>query len=159
MRLRIGSSGARSTPERRRSSLARSLGPTTKAASPVSAAAAAMARRSTSACAVSIIAQSAGPGPSSARAWRRSPGLETLGSSTASGAAARHAARSSAPHSVSRPLTRITHSRWPKPPAAAAWSRAAAFCSGATASSRSGITTSHARLRAFSIARAFDAGM
>ena len=69
---------------------------------------------------------------------------------------------SSAPQGVSRPLTRITTSRPPKPPAltaATAASRAASFISGATASSRSRMITSASRPRAFSTAFAFDAGM
>jgi hypothetical protein len=84
-----------------------------------------------------------------------------LGSSTASGWAAATAARSASLHSLPAALIRITSSRVPKPPsriAATAASRAAAFMPGATASSRSRMTTSHGRVRALAIARGFDAG-
>jgi hypothetical protein len=53
-------------------------------------------------------------------------------------------------------------SRAPKPPAftaSATWARAVAFASGATLSSRSRMTASAARVRAFSMARAFEPGM
>ena len=76
--------------------------------------------------------------------------------------ASMEAARSCSPQGVSRPLIRITTSRRPNPPAAtaaAAWSRACSLASGATASSRSRMTTSQGSSRAFSIARALTAGM
>ena len=60
------------------------------------------------------------------------------------------------------PLTRMNTSRAPKPPAftasATCW-RACSLASGATASSRSRITPSTGKVRAFSMARAFDPGM
>jgi len=77
-------------------------------------------------------------------------------------AAAIAALRSSANHGVSMPLRRMNTSRVPKPPAftvATTCSRAAAFASGATASSRSRMTPSTGNVFAFSSARAFEPGM
>lgn len=113
---------------------------------------------------VSIITHSCVCGGASASAaWQAwmSAGELTLGTSTASGPAAAIAARSAAPHSVPSALARITSSRSPNPPsntAAIAASRAASLCSGATASSRSRITTSHGRVRALASAFALEAG-
>ena len=86
----------------------------------------------------------------------------TFGSNTASAGDAASAPRSSAPHGVSMPFTRTTTSRVPYPPprtAATAMARASSLASGATASSRSKMRTSAGSARAFSSARALDAGM
>ena len=71
---------------------------------------------------VSIIAQmrvlSGAPASRSVRAAAMiAPGPSTLGSRMASGPAAEAATRSSSPHGVCGPLTRMTTSRPPKPPA------------------------------------------
>ena len=89
-------------------------------------------------------------------------GCEIFGTRMASGAACAAAARSSACHGVSMPLTRMNTSRLPKPPAltaSATCARACSLASGATASSRSRITPSTGSVRAFSMARAFEPGM
>ena len=93
---------------------------------------------------------------------RTSSADDTFGTTMPSGPAAQAAARSSACHSVSAPLTRIVTSRRPYSPEAAAAQaadRAAGFASGATASSRSRISASHGMDFAFSSARSLEAGM
>src|SRR6516164_975455 len=152
-----------------RVSLARSLVPITKAARRVSTSlvAAAMSRALSMASGVSIIAQTR-IFWSALMSTRRSPtssrwlGLDTFGTSTASGLALATALRSSSHHSVSRPLMRTMTSRAPKEPVVTAsnicW-RAAALPSGATESSRSRMTASAGKVRALSIARALDAGI
>ena len=93
---------------------------------------------------------------------RTSSADETFGTTIPSGPAAHAAARSSACHSVSAPLTRMVTSRRPYAPDAAAAhaaSRAAGFASGATASSRSRISASHGIVFAFSSARSLEDGM
>ena len=86
----------------------------------------------------------------------------TLGTTIASGPAAAAAARSASCHCVPSPLTRIVSSRLPYSPdctAAQAFSRAASFASGATASSRSRMSASTGRVFAFSSARSLELGM
>ena len=93
---------------------------------------------------------------------RTSSADDTLGTTMPSGPAAQAAARSSACHSVSAPLTRMVTSRRPYSPdaaAAQAAARAAVFASGATASSRSRIKPSQGIDFAFSRARSLEAGM
>jgi hypothetical protein len=88
--------------------------------------------------------------------------LSTLGNTTASIGIAAADRRSARPHGVDNALTLKNSSRAPYPPEASAratLSRAAGFASGTTASSRSKIRPSAPRLRAFSSARALDAGM
>src|SRR5712692_797348 len=164
-----GTMGARPGTMRARVSLARSLVPSTKPASRLSEsrASAASAAMLNSASGVSIIAQmrvrrsacmssSRVPTPSS---WS---GACTLGTRIASGAVCARAARSSANHCVPMPLMRTNTSRAPNPPAFRAsrtCARAASLASGATASSRSRMMPSAGRLRALSMARAFDPGM
>src|SRR5215211_1641108 len=164
-----GTMGARPGTMRVRVSLAMSLVPITKPESRVSEsrAQAAMAAALRMASGVSIITHtrvrrsvwvSNNRCPMSS-SW---PGVETFGTRIASGAAAPAADRSSGPHSVSIPLMRMNTSRCPKPAAftaATTWRRASTLASGATESSRSRMTPSTARLRAFSTARAFDPGM
>ena len=116
---------------------------------------------------VSIIAQmrvrSGAPASRKVRAAAMiAPGPSTLGRRMASGPAAEAAMRSSSPHGVCGPLTRITTSRPPKPPARAAMAtspRAATFWSGATESSRSRISASAANVLAFAKALALEPGM
>ena len=98
--------------------------------------------------------------PASATALAASSGPSTLGTTTKAAFEAATAAKSASAQGVPKPFTRIPSSRAPNPSAAAATaaSRAAGFMSGATASSRSSITTSAGRVRAFSIARALEAG-
>ena len=89
-------------------------------------------------------------------------GSETFGSRIASGPASAAARRSASPQGVPSPFTRITTSRRPNPPAFTAAQtcvRAKSLVSGATESSRSRITASAGKVRAFSIARAFAPGM
>ncbi len=152
-----------------RVSLAKSLVPITKAASLVStsAAAAAISRALSMASGVSIIAHtrilwSALMSMSRSATSSKWPGLDTLGTSTASGLALATMLRSSSHHGVSSALMRTMISRAPNPPAVRASKtspRAVAFASGATESSRSRMTASAGSVRAFSIARAFDPGM
>ena len=157
--------GARSGGCRAPISLARSLTPMTKPARRVEAAMAAIEAREKIAAPVSIITHRrvCGGAPPSARSQATtSSGPEIFGTRTASGPAAAMAARSASPHGVEGALTRTTTSRRPKPPAASAATaaaRASRLASGSTASSRSRMTTSHARPRAFSTARALEAGM
>ena len=90
------------------------------------------------------------------------PGPSTLGKRMASGPAAEAATRSSSPQGVCGPLTRMTTSRPPKPPArtaSATCSRAATFWSGATESSRSRISASAGNVLAFAKALALEPGM
>jgi len=110
------------------------------------------------AAAVSIIAHSAGPLPLAASAspsLTRSARPATLGSSTPSSSQPRSARTSSPKCSLAVPLTRTIRSRWPKPPSPSARTtpaRARALSAGATASSRSMITTSGSRAWACSTA-------
>ncbi|MNV70753.1 hypothetical protein D3C71_1637340 [compost metagenome] len=153
-----GFSGSRSSDAPVFRSLARSLTPSI---SPFNAPpASAMSRRSTRARGVSIMAHSSTPGRIASDRARTVAAFSTLGATIRSTGASRSAARSSAPQGVSSPLIR-TPRRGPKPPsraAATAAARASAFISGATASSRSSTATSQARPRAFSTARALEAG-
>ena len=152
-----------------RVSLARSLVPITNAARRVSTslAAAAMSRALSMASGVSIIAHtrifwSALMSTRRSATSSRWSALDTFGTSTASGLALATALRSSSHHCVSRPLMRTITSRAPKAPALTAsetWRRAAAFASGATESSRSRMTASVGKVRAFSMARALEPGM
>ncbi len=90
------------------------------------------------------------------------PGPSTFGSRIASGPAAEAAARSSSPHGVCGPLTRMTTSRAPSPPlrtASATAARAAIFWSGATESSRSKMSASAGKVAAFAKALALEPGM
>ena len=102
---------------------------------------------------VSIIAQrrvrSGAPFSRSTRAaCMIAPGPSTLGKRIASGPAPAAAIRSSGPHGVCGPLTRMTTSRPPKSPLAAATTCAArgSLASGATESSRSRISASAGRV-------------
>ena len=161
--------GARPGTRRARVSLARSLVPMTKPASRVSesCASAASALMLKIASGVSIIAQMRVLRSHfmSSRRWPTRSSVSTrptFGTRMPSGPAWAAALRSSACQGVSMPLTRMNTSRPPKPPAftasATCW-RACSLASGATASSRSRITPSTGRVRAFSMARAFDPGM
>src|SRR5262245_32860954 len=89
-------------------------------------------------------------------------GVSTFGSSTASSGIAAAAARSALPRGVPSPLTLKTRPRPPYPPAARAAerdARALSLASGATASSRSKMSPSAGKVRAFSNARELEAGM
>ena len=151
------------------SSLARSLGPTTKVVSPWSPGCGGDRGEGEDRTAqVSIIAHNAPPAARRRsaracasvarvrRAWaagsRRNPSPPAV----RIGRRARHLRCRGA-------LTRITSSRRPKPPVTrrsnGCIARASALRSGATASSRSRITTSHGSSRALAIARALLAGM
>src|SRR4051812_16056016 len=134
--------------------LTRSLTPKIRQSTPVSA----MARAPHTARGVSIIAQSGTP-PHLALAASMSSAPEILGSSMASGWACAIASMSASCQAVAAELTRTTISRGEKPLSiAAAVSRARALSSDATASSRSRITTSASRVRAFSSALLLAAG-
>src|SRR5574337_481623 len=78
-----------------------------------------------------------------------------------SGPAPAAAIRSSGPHCVCGPLTRITTSRPPKSRLAASmtWARAISFESGATESSRSRMSASAGSVAAFANALALEPGM
>ena len=88
--------------------------------------------------------------------------LSTFGSRIASGPAFDAAIMSSLPQGVSRPFTRMMISRLPYSPDAALAQtipRASTLASGATASSRSRMSASAAKLLAFSCARALEPGI
>ena len=90
------------------------------------------------------------------------PAEATFGTTTAEAVDLAIAARSAAPHCVSRPLQRIVNSRVPYAPEAAAAQaalRADSLASGATASSRSKMMQSAGSVFAFSSARSLAAGM
>ena len=154
---------------RARVSLARSLSPITITVrrEAESAATAAIEPAFRTAFGVSIIAQirvfSGAPASRSTRAAAMiAPGPSTLGKRIASGPAAEAAARSSSPHGVCGPLTRMTTSRPPKPPlrtASVTCPRAATFWSGATESSRSRMRASAGKVEAFANALALEPGM
>jgi hypothetical protein len=112
---RNGRNGVRSGVRRARISLARSLVPMIHSDSRVVPAIAAMASSCAIEAQVSIIAHSCidagAPAERRLTGVSMSCGEDTLGTSTASAPDAAIAARSSAPHGVSRPLARIATSR------------------------------------------------
>ncbi len=102
-----------------------------------------------------------GAAPRQARAPSTSVLRSTFGSTIAPGRVSANAAKSARPHSVASPFTRTATVPARNPPAltaATAACLAACLESGATASSKSRITASQDRPRAFSIARALEAG-